>query len=231
MRLNVLIVVVAAAVLGAFAILYFVIGDGSDDKSENGLTTERQSPRVQQQPTKRTAPNETIDRTQQEQPNEAQEEAPQENEAAAQDENEEKPVQPEAPQAESADPFTAELTEGIDEFLEFGNNLTEKFPNIPIARQISDTIAEASEKMMKYDAELRGQKLPRADRLTKMKAQLAESMRRFEAPDIDIEELRRNPDMAQSMREFGNYVIANMPTKLFTMLGTQFDYSNYFPSN
>lgn len=231
MRLTVIFGVLAAVLLGAFAVLYFVIGGGSDDESENGLTIEQQSPRIERQQTEPTAPNETTNRTQEEQPNEAEEEAPQENETAEQGAPEEAPVQPEAPQAERVDPFTAELTEGVDEFLEYGNSLKEKFPNIPFARQVSDQIADAGENMTNYDAQLRGQKLPRADRTAKMKARLTELMREFKPPEIDFEELRRNPDMAQSMRDFGNYAITNMPTKLFSMLGTQFDYSAFIGSN
>ena len=230
MRLNVLLIVAAAAVLGVFAALYFMIGRGSGD-AENGLTIEQQSPRIERQQTERAAPTETTNRTQEEQPNEAEEETVQESETAEQGAPEEEPVQPEAPQAERVDPFTAELTAGVEEFLEFGNNLTEKFPNIPFARQVSDQIAEAGENMMNYDAKLRGQNLQRSDRQTKMKARLTELMREFKAPDIDFEELRRNPDMARSMRDFGNYALTNMPTKLFTMLGTQFDYNAFIGSN
>ncbi|MDE0022232.1 MAG: hypothetical protein OXT69_12745 [Candidatus Poribacteria bacterium] len=227
MRLNALIVVVAAAVLGAFAVLYFVIGGGSDDESENGLTTERQSPRVQQQQTERTTPNETTDRAQREQPNEAQEEASQEDEAAAQDGNEEEPVQPEAPQAESADPFTAELTEGIDEFLAFGKNLKERFQNIPYAETVSDHIAKSADALALYDAQLRRQNLPHSDRHAKLKTRLERAIQDLERPEIDHAEARNNPEMEQSLMEFARYASENLPSKLFATLDVQFDLSSW----
>lgn len=230
MRLNLVLALVAAAVLSAFVVIYFVVSGGSNDASENGLTEEQQSPRVQPRQTEPSAANETTEIAVQDNTQEAVEVVEEE---TPEDVGEpvEQVVQPEAPQAAVPDPFTSELQAGVDEFLEFGKNLTEKFPDLPIALQVGDRIAQAGETLMKLDAELSGQNLPRAERLTKMKARLSESMRQFENYDIDWEELRRNPAMQEEMRDFGNYVFTNMPTKLFRMMGTQFDYSNYMRSN
>ncbi len=228
--LNLVLAAVAAAVLAAFVVIYFVVSGGSNDASENGLAEEQQTPRVQPRQTEPSAANETADTT--EQDNEpmpiqvVEEEAPEDVGEAV-----EQLVQPEAPQAEASDPFTSELQAGVDEFLEFGENITEKFPDLLIALQVSDSITQAAAKLMTLDIELRVQNLSRAERLTKMKAQLSESMRQFENYDIDWEELRQNPAMQEEMRDFGNYVLTNMPTKLFRMMGTQFDYSNYMRSN
>ena len=50
MRLNVLLAVLAAAVLAVFAVLYFVMIGGSGDEAENGLSIEEQTPRIEQKP-------------------------------------------------------------------------------------------------------------------------------------------------------------------------------------
>ena len=59
MRLNIMLAVLAAVVLIAFAVLYFVMIGGSGDEAENGLTIEEQSPRIERKSDE--APEQTAD--------------------------------------------------------------------------------------------------------------------------------------------------------------------------
>ena len=61
MRLNVIFAVLAVVILAAFAVLYFVIAGGSGDESENGLSVEDQSPRIEQNAAE--TPTQTADET------------------------------------------------------------------------------------------------------------------------------------------------------------------------
>ena len=167
MRLNVLLAVGAAALLAAFVAAYFFFG-GSDIEPENGLTLEQQSPRVQSTQTRSDRQDETPDEVQT--PEQTAGEEPQETQTAQPDSNGEAPQRPENAQTQAEDPFTVEFRDAVNEFMEVGDQMVERFPDFPIARAMAGIFKELGEGLLAHEAELAQQGLSREERIAKLKA-------------------------------------------------------------
>ncbi len=162
MRFNIIFAVLAAVILAAFVVLYFVIAGGSGDVLENGLSVEDQSPRIEQNAAEE--PTQTIDETS---APERQEEAPvlenaEAEESAASDDSESAgATQPDAPQAAPQDPFTVELLDALEEFTQFADSLRSRFPNNPMSVFVADVVGRLSDELTRYDKQLLSQNLTR----------------------------------------------------------------------
>ena len=226
MTRNILLAAGAAAVLAAFVAAYFIFGgDSSPPLSENTLTLEQQSPRVRQTETKPAQQDETPEESRiQEQ---TAEEEPEKEQSVQMDDSGGAAQQPEDIQIQAEDPLTAELKDGVNEFLEFGEQLVERFPNFPPALIMSGAFEEIGETLIAYDAQLSRQGLSREDRIAKLKEKAesegkqirTKAQAAFTSGAVDVEALRNNPDIMRVGRDFGTYLQQNMPTKLMNLLG------------
>ena len=216
MRLNVIFAVLAAVILAAFVVLYFVIAGGSGDEAENGLSVEDQSPRIEQNAAEE--PTQTADETS---APERQEEAPvyedaEAEESAAPSDESAGATQSDAPQAAPQDPFTVELLDALEEFTQFANSLRSRFPNNPMSVYIADIAGRLSDELTRYDEQLQSQNLTREERIVKLKARAEQiTDQAAEEPTFDV----NDPALAESMMEVGSYVEANTPRKLMRLLG------------
>ena len=216
MRFNIIFAVLAAVILAAFAVLYFVIAGGSGDVLENGLSVEDQSPRIEQNAAEE--PTQAADETS---APERQEEAPvlenaEAEESAASDDSESAgATQPDAPQAAPQDPFTVELLEALEEFTQFADSMRSRFPNNPMSVFVVDVVGRLSDELTRYDEQLLSQNLTREKRIAKLKERAEQITDQADEPEFDIDD----PALAASMEEMGRYMEANMPRKLMTLLG------------
>ena len=209
MRLNIIFAVLAAAVLAAFVVLYFVIAGGSGDEAENGLSVEDQSPRIEQSVAEE--PTQTADETS---APERQEEAPvyedaEAEESAASDDSESAgATQPDAPQAGPQDPFTVELLDALEEFTQFANSLRSRFPNNPVSMYMTDMAARHSDELTRYNEQLLSQNLTKEERIAKLKARSFQIAEQVGEPEHD----ENDPAIATAMEEIERL-------KLVTLLG------------
>ncbi len=217
MRLNIMLAVLAAVVLTAFAVLYFVIAGGSNDGAENGLAVEDQSPRIEQKADD--APEQTAD----EAPTpEAEEETPvsdesvNDSESAAPSDDSESAgaAQPDAPQADAPDPFTLELQDAVSEFKEMTQRFVDSYPG-PGAADIAALMNEVVDSVAEYNEELQGQNLERAERAAKLAARLNETSNRL-SPQVNAIMAEMDPEEKEAYDQFFEN---NQPRKLFTLLG------------
>ena len=215
MRFNIIFAVLAAVILAAFVVLYFVIAGGSGDALENGLSVEDQSPRIEQNAAEE--PTQTADETS---APERQEEAPvlekaEAEESAAPSDESAGATQPDAPQAAPQDPFTVELLDALEEFTQFADSLRSRFPNNPMSVFVVDVVGRLSDELTRYDKQLLSQNLTREERIAKLKARAEQITDQAGEPEFDMDD----PALAASMEEMGRYMEANMPRKLMTLLG------------
>ena len=215
MRLNIVLAVLAAAVLSVFVVLYFVIAVGSGDKAENGLSVEDQSPRIEQKPAEK--PKETAVETSAE----SQEEAPVSYDAEAEESSTPSDysesagsTQPDAPQAAPKDPLTVELEDALKEFAQLADSMRSRFPDHPMAEFVADVVGRLSSELTSYDKQLLRQNLTREKRIAKLKERAEQITEQAGEPDFDTDD----PTVAASMEEIQNFFEANMPRKLVTLL-------------
>ena len=223
MRLNVLLAVLAAAVLAVFVVLYFVMSGGSGDEAENGLTIEEQTPRIEQKSEE--TPKETADETsapagQEESP--VSDDAEAEESAASSDESESAgSTQPDAPQAASQDPFTVELQDAVSEFDSFWRGLADNFPNSKAAQAAADAMSNIAADLVRYDAQLSSQSLGRDERAAMLRQRFEQENSKI---SIEIEGIiEKHGDLlietaSEEEQALDQYVEANMPKKLITLL-------------
>ena len=216
MRLNIVLAVLAAAVLSVFVVLYFVIAVGSGGEAENGLSVEDQSPRIEQKPAE--TPKETAVETSAQ---ESQEEAPVSYDAEAEESSASTDysesagsTQPDAPQAAPKDPLTVELEDALKEFAQLADSMRSRFPDHPMAEFVADVVGRLSSELTSYDKQLLRQNLTREKRIAKLKERAEQIAEQAEEPDFDTED----PALAASMEEIENFFEANMPRKLVTLL-------------
>ncbi len=217
MRFNIIFAVLAAVILAAFVVLYFVIAGGSGDMLENGLSVEDQSPRIEQNAAEE--PTQTADETS---APERQEEAPvlenaeaEESAAPSGDSESAGATQPDAPQAAPQDPFTVELLDALEEFTQFADSLRSRFPNNPMNVFVADVVGRLSDELTRYNEQLLSQNLTREERIAKLKERAEQITDQADEPEFDIDD----PALAASMEEMGRYWEANRPRKLMTLLG------------
>ncbi|MDE0022499.1 MAG: hypothetical protein OXT69_14110 [Candidatus Poribacteria bacterium] len=217
MRLSIIFAVLAAVILAAFVVLYFVIAGGSGDELENGLSVEDQSPRIEQSVAEE--PTQTADETS---APERQEEAPilenaeaEESASPSDDSVSAGATQSDASQAGPQDPFTVELLEALEEFTQFADSLRSRFPNNPMSVFVVDVVGRLSDELTRYDEQLLSQNLTREKRIAKLKERAEQITDQADEPEFDIDD----PALAASMEEMGRYMEANMPRKLMTLLG------------
>ncbi len=210
MRLNIILAVLAAAVLAAFVVLYFVLAGGSGDEAENGLSIEDQSPRIEQNAAEE--PTQTADETS---APERQEEAPvlenaeaEESAAASDDSESAGATQPDAQQAAPKDPFTVELLDALEEFTQFAASLRSRFPNNPVSMYITDMAARHSDELTRYNEQLLSQNLTKEERIAKLKARSFQIAEQVGEPEHD----ENDPAIATAMEEVERL-------KLVTLLG------------
>ena len=208
MRLNIILAVLAAAVLAAFVVLYFVLAGGSGDDAENGLSIEDQSPRIEQNAAE--TPTQTADETS---APERQEEAPvlenaEAEESAAPSSESAGATQSDAPQAAPQDPFTVELLDALEEFTQFANSLRSRFPNNPVSMYMTDMAARHSDELTRYNEQLLSQNLTKEERIAKLKARSFQIAEQVGEPEHD----ENDPAIATAMEEVERL-------KLVTLLG------------
>ncbi len=217
MRLNVILAVLAAAVLAAFVVLYFVMTGDSNGGAENGISVEEQSPIIEQKPAEE--PTQTADETsaptRQEETPVFEESASEESTASSDDTESAGAAQPDAPQAAPKDPLTLELQDALEEFAEFADTLRSRFPNNPMSMFVANVVARLSDELTRYDEQLLSQNLTREERIAKLKERAEQISNQVEEPDFDLDD----PALAASMEELESWGEANMPTKLTTLLG------------
>ena len=217
MRLNVIFAVLAAVILAAFAVLYFVIAGGSGDEAENGLSVEDQSPRIEQNAAE--TPEQTADETS---APERQEEAPvyedaEAEESAAPSGESAGATQPDAPQAAPQDPFTLELQEGVDELNDIVQRMLDRFPNSKLAEIFADLFSDLGSTLMRYDAELSRQSLTKEERIAKLKQRAEEVGKRFEE---EMGSMMAGFDpMDEDAEAVSQFLESNEPKKLTQLLG------------
>ncbi len=207
MRLNVLLAVLAAAVLAAFVVLYFVMAGGSGDEVENGLSIEEQSPPIERQPaeTPTRAPDETS-------APERQEEAPVSDDAEA----EESPApsdsggESDAPEADALDEFAVQLQEAVQELDQLARDLNDKFPGSAFAAAVADMFADLGADLARIDAESRQQNLSRQERIAKLRERFMETGKRFD-------EMERDPNLSETADEVLTY-LGGVTPKIYTLL-------------
>ena len=212
MRLNIILAVLAAAVLAAFVVLYFVLAGGSGDEAENGLSAEEQSPRIEQNAAEE--PTQAADETS---APERQEKAPVPEDAEAEksaspsdDSESAVAAQPDAPQ----DPFTVELLDALEEFVQLADSMQSRFPNHPMSIFVADVVGRLSDELTRYDEQLQSQNLTREERIAKLKARAEQITGQMKEPEFDEDD----PALAASMEEMERYLEANMPRKLIMLL-------------
>ncbi len=213
MRLNIILAVLAAAVLAAFVVLYFVIAGGSGDDAENGLSVEDQSPRIEQSVAEE--PTQTADETS---APERQEEAPilknaEAEESAAPSGESAGATQSDAPQAAPQDPFTVELQDAVSEFDSFWRGLADNFPNSRAAQAAADIMSNITADLARYDAQLSGQGLERDKRAAMLRQRFEQELAKV---SNEVESMVTTNEEEQALDQ---YVAANMPRKLITLLG------------
>ena len=219
MRLNIILAILAAAVLAAFVVLYFVIAGGSGDELENGLSVEDQSPRIEQNAAE--TPTQTADETS---APESQEEAlvPEDDESAesaapSNDSESAGLTQPDALRAAPQDPFTVELQEGVDEMNDIVQRMLHRFPNSKFAEVLADFLTEFGSMLMRYDAELSRQSLTKEERIAKLKQRADEFGERFEG---EMESMMAGFDpMGEDAEAVSQFLGSNEPKKLTQLLG------------
>ncbi len=217
MRMNVLLAVLAAAVLAAFVVLYFVMSGGSSDEVENGLSIEEQSPIIEQKPAEE--PTQTADKTPEPERQEEAVVSEEAEESAAPSEIEESAgaAQPDAPQTAAQDPFTIELQEGVDEMNDIVQTMLDRFPNSKFAEVIADFYTDFGSMLMRYDAELSSQSLTREARIAKLKQRGEEYVTRFER-EMESKMAGIDP-VSEDEKAVEQYINSNLPQKLTQLLG------------
>ena len=222
MRLNVLLAVLAAAVLAVFVVLYFVMVGGSGGEAENGLSIEDQSPRIEQKSD--AASEQTVEtpepKRQEEAPVSDDDEA--EESAASSDESESAgSTQPDAPQAASQDPFTVELQDAVSEFDSFWRGLADNFPNSKAAQAAADAMSNIAADLVRYDAQLSSQSLGRDERAAMLRQRFEQENSKISIEIEGIIEKHGNlliETASEEEQALDQYVEANMPRKLVTLL-------------
>ena len=216
MRLNVLLAVLAAAVLAVFVVLYFVMVGGSGGEAENGLSIEDQSPRIEQKSD--AASEQTVEtpepKRQEEAPVSDDDEA-EESAASFDDSESAEPTQPDAPQSASQDPFTVELQEGVDEMNDIVGRMLDKFPNSKFAEIFADFLTDFGSMLVQYNAGLSRQNLTREERIAKLKQRAEEFGERKES---EMESEGLDP-MSAEAEAVGQFLESNEPRKLTQLLG------------
>ena len=200
------------ALLGGY--LWIEYGGSSDD-SERGLTVEEQSPRIEQKSAE--APKQTADEISapaQEETSASDESAAEESAVPSDDSESAGAAQPDAPQAASQDPFTVELQDALEEFVQFTDFLQSRFPN-PLSANMADVAGRLSDELTRYDKQLLSQNLTKEERIAKLKARVEQITDQAEEPAID----ESDPAQVASMEEMARYGEANRPRKLIALLG------------
>lgn len=207
MRLNVLLAVLAAAVLAAFVVLYFVMSGGSKDEAENGLSIEKQSPVIEQKPaeTPTRAPNGTS-------APESQEEAPVTEDAEA----EESPAPSDnggesAAPSNTPDEFAVQLQEAVQELDQLARDLNDKFPGSAFAASVADMFTELGADLARIDAESRQQNLPRQERIAKLRERFMETGKEFD-------KMERDPNLSDAADEVSTYLGSIPMPKIYSLL-------------
>ena len=210
MRLNVLLAVLAAAVLAVFAVLYFVMVGGSGDEAENGLSIEEQTPRIEQKPDE--TPTQTaIETPAPERPEESASPKNPAEETAAPSDNGGESAATDAPEADAPDAFAVQLQEAVQELGQLAHDLKDKFSGSDFAAATADMFANLGADLARIDAESRQQNLPRQERIAKLRERYMETGKKFDA-------MERDPNLSDADDEVATY-LGGIPTpKIFTLL-------------
>ena len=206
MRQNIILAVLAAVILAAFAVLYFVIAGGSGDEPENGLSIEEQSPPIEQKSAEE--PTQTDDETPE---TERQEEAPVSEDAEA----EASPAPSDSGGGSAAPPdppdeFAVQLQEAIQELDQLTRDLNDKFSGSAFAAAVADMFTDLGADLARIDAESRQQNLPRQERIANLRERFMETGKEFD-------EMDRDPNLSDADDEVGTY-LGGITPKIYTLL-------------